>query len=162
MAVNYRIGKLGGGIAIFIALLIDLAQLALNFLLIGGFLNPFIVSPVVYASFWWWFRSRGVKFSDPKNITTLFIGSLIELIPYVNSLPGLTVMVAKIILNSRVDDIANSGGVVGTTVKKGRSLAGKNYGEALVTSSKNTGPKNNTRPKPTNIASAPSPYRKIT
>ncbi len=107
MPVDYRISKLGGAIAITIALLIDLLQIGLDLVLLGGIINPFIITPIAWLSFWTWFKIKGVKFSEPKNVTAVAIGAIIELIPYVDVLPGNTLAVARIIFNTRVDDANN-------------------------------------------------------
>lgn len=124
--VNYRIGKLAFGIAVSLALSIDLTQMGLNAAWgIGGVLNPFIITPSTYLSFWTWFIFRGIKIGSRKNMTTVLIGTLIEMIPYVDLLPGITVMVTRIMLNSRIEDLAASDTIVGKAVGKGVQAVNK-------------------------------------
>lgn len=164
MAVEYRISKLGGGIAVFLALSIDLLQLGLDFIGIGGVINPFMITPITYLSFWTWFVLKGIKFGSRKNATTVLIGSIIEMIPYVDLLPGITVMTARIILNSRVEDLANSGTLAGRVASKGVKAVNQNAGQ--ITPTQKTGGKQQptfnqnqpTRP-PTNLNNIQTPAK---
>ena len=117
MDQEYRISKLGGGIAISIAFFIDLVQMGLALLVIGGVLNTFVISPIVYLSFWTWLKLKGVKFLDKKNATTVISGAIIEAIPFINALPGLTVSITRIILNTRLEDMAKKHPVVAKKAK---------------------------------------------
>ena len=58
-----------------------------------GWVLGWVVWAFAFMTFWLWFKINGLSFSKPKNLLSFFGGSVIELIPILNILPGWTVMI---------------------------------------------------------------------
>lgn len=89
------------GVAIFF----DVFQMFLNFIIIGMILNPILVTPFASLTFYLWYKMRGVGLSDSaKRFAVYVAGFLLELIPILNTLPGLTLSTALMIVIVRAED----------------------------------------------------------
>ena len=84
-----------------VALVIDLIQFLLDLILIGFIVDP-IISIFAYLMFWFWFKLRGVSFTNPKRAAIGGISFLLELIPGLDMLPALTAGVVMTYLSTRV------------------------------------------------------------
>ncbi len=96
-----KISNFEAGLMIAVALIIDIVQFLLDLILIGFILDP-IISVFAYLMFWFWFKLRGVSFSNPKRAAIGGISFLLELIPGLDMLPALTVGVVMTYLSTKV------------------------------------------------------------
>lgn len=107
---RYRIGSLNAFFLISFSLTVDLVQAILDLFIIGGIINR-IISPFVYLILWTWFHFLGIKFAKSgKNAASLLVGFIIEMIPYIDLLPGWTVSTIILISNSRREDAGKKSG----------------------------------------------------
>lgn len=87
------------------ALFFDSLQMFLNFILIGIILNPILVTPLASLTFYLWYKTRGVGLSDSAKRFAAYVGAfLLELIPILNFLPGLTFSTFVMITITRAED----------------------------------------------------------
>lgn len=103
--IKYRVDGLQAIFLISASLAIDIIQALLNLFIVGVFLNR-IVGPFVWLFFLTWFYFLGIKFTKGggKNMGISIISMIIEMIPYVDLLPGWTVATVLLISASRRED----------------------------------------------------------
>ncbi len=100
-----RIPKSTAALMVIMALFFDFLQMFLNFIFIGLILNPVLVTPMSALTFFIWYKMRGVGLSDsPKRFVAYVASFLLELIPILNSLPGLTLSTLVMIIIVRAED----------------------------------------------------------
>lgn len=68
---------------------------------VGWVING-LLSPCVFILFFTWYKIKGIKYTSMRKMAVLPAGLLIEMIPYVNILPGWTV---SVFLNTQGDKI---------------------------------------------------------
>ncbi len=98
-----RISSIEAMLMIGVALVIDLVQAFLEFILVGIVLNPFI-SIFAALTFWFWFHAKGVSFMSGKKIATSSVSALIEIFPILGGLPALTVGVLAMVSIVKTED----------------------------------------------------------
>ncbi len=103
-AVQNRIDPTTGGIMIAVALLFDAMNAGINLIPLLGQVLSVLISLVAYLTFGFWFLKLGVGFVNPKRAASFFGSALIEAIPLLNILPGITVGVALTILVVQLED----------------------------------------------------------
>jgi len=102
--VKLRVNSITAFLLVSVSLTVDIIQALLDIFIIGGVINR-IISPFVWLSFLTWFYFLGIKFfKNPKNQTISIIGFVIEMIPYIDILPGWTVSTIILINTSRRED----------------------------------------------------------
>lgn len=161
MNTEYRIGKAAAVMAVIAVLIIDiLIQPLLTFLIVGVVVNPIIITPATGFVFWLWFKGRGVQFASKNNMITTLTAVIIEAIPVINTLPGLTLWVVRVIINTRIEDMANSQGITGKLTRKGLSNLQESGAlkQGGVNRQTNKPPRQGPAPEPTNIANTQTPY----
>ena len=89
---------------IAVALLFDAMNAGINFIPFLGQILSVLVSIVAYCTFGFWFMKRGVGFANPKSAASFFGSGLIEAIPVLNILPGVTIGVALTIAMVQLED----------------------------------------------------------
>ncbi len=100
-----EIAALITGVAVFF----DGLQAFFNFILIGIVLNPLIITPFAFLTFYIWFKIRGVNFLDSMGRSiTLALCSLCESIPIINTIPAWTIgAIVLIVIVKNADRIHN-------------------------------------------------------
>ncbi|MEK7209090.1 MAG: hypothetical protein AAB677_02425 [Patescibacteria group bacterium] len=120
--IHYRIGTIESGLMIAVAVIYDVIQIALTWLLgwIGiGFIGSWLMTIWATMTFGLWFTLKGASIMSGKRAATLGIGTLIEAIPLLNSLPGWTVSTIVSLSVTRAEDIlASSSSPIAGTVSK--------------------------------------------
>jgi hypothetical protein len=91
-----RISNLNAGLMVIVALLFDLVGVVPVLNIVTEFIALLI--------FGLWFFFLGVGFMNPRRFATVLIATVIELIPIVSILPGLTVAVIITIVTVRSED----------------------------------------------------------
>lgn len=99
-----RIDTGTGAMMIAVALLFDTMNAGINLIPFLGQILGVLVSIVAYCTFGFWFMKRGVGFTNPKRAVTFFGSGLIEAIPILNVLPGVTVGVVLTVLMVQFED----------------------------------------------------------
>ncbi len=100
-----RIPKSTAMLMVGTAIFFDTLQMFLNFILIGFILNPVLVTPIASLTFYLWYKMRGVGLSDSaKRFAVYVAGFLLELIPILNTLPGLTLSTLIMVMIVRAED----------------------------------------------------------
>lgn len=89
---------------VVVALLFDLVNAAVNLIPFLGQVFSILISIVGYCTFGLWFMKRGVGFVDPRKAASFFGSGIIEAIPILNILPGLTIGVFLTILVVQLED----------------------------------------------------------
>jgi hypothetical protein len=118
-----RITKTTAAFMIVVAVFFDLLQLLLTVLLIGIVLNP-AIDVVAFLTFYLWFKLKGVSLtSSNKQLIATVSGYIVEIIPILNALPGITIAtIARIIVVKTEDTLLKNNGtisaVVGTAMQK--------------------------------------------
>jgi hypothetical protein len=79
------------------ALGFDLLQMGLNLIPIVGTVMAWVLSVCAWGTMFIWFKQYGVSFTKIKNVKALGFGLLVELLPVVSALPGLTLSTLRII-----------------------------------------------------------------
>ena len=106
--MDYRISNLLAAIMILVALMLDLTQIFLSFTGAGAIISVILITLPFYLLFGVWFRLLGVNFFAAKNSKSLILGTIIELIPFINDLPALSLMVGLTCLSVRRQDEARA------------------------------------------------------
>ncbi len=86
---------------------IILALIASFIPFVGWVINAFLTI-IIFLTFFMWFKMKGIKFNSPRKLATLPIGLIIELIPYINILPGWTV---SVIINTQAGNLTSKIGL---------------------------------------------------
>lgn len=98
-----KLSEITIGLMVATAFLFDLAQLLIS--LISGTVAEianWLLSIVFFGVLYLWFKIHSISFTSPKRLLSMGGGFLIEVIPYLDLLPGWTVAVALTIFFSRV------------------------------------------------------------
>ncbi|MDP2651135.1 MAG: hypothetical protein Q8O98_00940 [bacterium] len=82
-----------------VALFCDALGALLNLMAIGP-----IVTIVAYPVFAMWFYMKGIKLLSPKRLTIQGGTLIVEILPLISALPGITAMVVLTILDARVKE----------------------------------------------------------
>lgn len=98
-----------------VAVLFDLVNATVNLIPFLGQVFSVLISIVGYCLFGFWFMKRGVGFVDPRKAASFFGSSIIEAIPILNILPGLTL---GVFLTIAVVQLEDKTGVKTPSVKK--------------------------------------------
>lgn len=103
--VKYRVDDMQVVFLVSMSLLIDIVQALLNLFFVGIIINR-IITPFAWLLFLTWFYFLGIKFTKGggKNMGTSLISMVIEMIPYLDLLPGWTVATILLIAASRRED----------------------------------------------------------
>ena len=91
-----RIDNITAGLMIAVAVVLDLISLIPFVNLISGLAATLI--------FGLWFFFRGVGFVNPRRIATWAAGLIVEAIPFLSILPGLTIAVTATIVMIKLED----------------------------------------------------------
>lgn len=59
-----------------------------------------VINVLAFSTFWFWLRVHGIKFTG-KRATTMLISGLIELIPFLQVIPGWTLAIIIIYVQSK-------------------------------------------------------------
>lgn len=102
---------------ILVALTIDGLQVVLDFIIIGVVFNPIITAASYLIFFLWFSLGCGIKFRG-KKLTGVATTLIIELIPFLSSLPGITFGVVITILTNWAETTAQKGGIAEKAVSK--------------------------------------------
>lgn len=109
---EHKISNVKAGMMISIALVIDGIQALVSLLhfipLLGNIaaivLNT-VISVTAYASFTLWFALNGIHiFKKPRGVAVTVTTMILEAIPFIKMLPGLSFWVWRIIVISRVKE----------------------------------------------------------
>ena len=106
--IHYRISAIESGLMIAVAVIYDLIQVAMTWILgwIGiGFIGAWLMTIWATMTFGLWFTLKGASIMSGKRAATLGLGALIEAIPLLNSLPGWTVSTIISLSVTRAEDI---------------------------------------------------------
>lgn len=109
--IHYRISAIESGLMIAVAVIYDLIQAALVWILgwVGvGFIGAWLVTIWATMTFGLWFTLKGASIMSGKRAATLGLGTLIEAMPLLNSLPGWTVSTIISLFVTRAEDILAS------------------------------------------------------
>lgn len=103
--IKYRVDSLQAIFLISASLAVDIVQALLDLFVVGVIINR-IISPLAWLFFLTWFYFLGIKFTKGggKNLGTSLVSLAIEMIPYVDLLPGWTVATLLLIAASRRED----------------------------------------------------------
>ncbi|MBI4135954.1 MAG: hypothetical protein HY481_00150 [Candidatus Vogelbacteria bacterium] len=120
--INYRISIWESGLMVAVAVIYDLVQITLTWLLgwIGiGFIGSWLMTLWAGMTFGLWFTLKGASIMSGKRAASFGIGAIIEAIPLLNTLPGWTVSVIISLSVTRAEDIlASSALPIAPLVKK--------------------------------------------
>lgn len=84
-----------------VAIFYDSLQALLNLIFMG-----WLVTPVAFLTFWIWFQIKAVSFMTAQRITIVGGGTLVEMIPMLDTLPAWTAAVALMAINVRMKEKA--------------------------------------------------------
>jgi hypothetical protein len=113
MSKKQRIGSFTKFLMLSVALFFDILEFILEILLIGIIFNR-IITILEYLIMWLWFKLKGVSFVGNPKISGRMGGTFIlEMIPFLGSLPGFTFGVWSTIKQvGKEDSVAKSEKVV--------------------------------------------------
>ncbi|MFM2357539.1 MAG: hypothetical protein RJA61_276 [Candidatus Parcubacteria bacterium] len=83
-----------------VAIVCDISLALIALIPYVGWVINGLLSPCVFILFFTWYKIKGIKYTSMRKMAVLPAGLLIEMIPYINILPGWTV---SVILNTRGD-----------------------------------------------------------
>lgn len=92
------------GIMVVIALFFDGFQALINLIPFLGQVLASMVEFLAISLFFIWFRSYGISFATPKRGLIMASSFIIELIPFLNILPALTLAVLIVALDAKFKD----------------------------------------------------------
>lgn len=103
-----KIGIVMVFLLMYFSICADLIQFGLTFVPAAGQIINTIASVAIGLMFFIWFRILGVKFSlikDPKKMVGIIAGPIIELVPFLQALPGWTLAILLTIfsVNTGID-----------------------------------------------------------
>ena len=88
-----------------VALLFDLITFLINFIPIAGQIISIIIGGISYGVFIIWFISKRVRLMTSKRFATMGGGLIVELLPIINMLPGITLSVVLTILSTKAKEV---------------------------------------------------------
>jgi len=90
MKERHRIPGTTAFLMLSVAVFIDIFQFFLDLTVFFALLAP-VMAGIGWFTLWFWFKLRGVTFSDnSQRMTVNFLMGVLELVPFVDALPGLT------------------------------------------------------------------------
>lgn len=99
-----RINAITAGAMIFVALALDLSGLLLDTLFFFAPIFGFIISFIAWILFAIWFLLLGIGLLSARRLAAFGSGIVIEAVPVLNMLPGITVSVVAIIIMVKLED----------------------------------------------------------
>ncbi|MDD5050583.1 MAG: hypothetical protein PHV93_02465 [Candidatus Pacebacteria bacterium] len=138
--IKPRIGPGTAFLMIFFAIVIDLVQIAVNFVLdeifLIGFVVDWLITIAMVFALWLWFRFNGVKLTrvvsakgkpNATGVIAFVIAFIIKMIPIVNALPAWTADVMINIAVSWIEDLAaqEESGLLAKALPGGRKALSK-------------------------------------
>ncbi len=87
------------------AIFFDVLQILVTLIPGIGPILAFFVNIFAQMTFWLWFHIKGVKYNSSKRLGAVVGGFLIELIPFLNVLPGITVQVLIILTTLEAEKV---------------------------------------------------------
>lgn len=105
-APGHKVGNVTAGAMVAVAVVIDILQGLLTLTVLGSVVSLFI-SLIAGFGFWLWFAILGVSYLSKgagKKIALSAATFVIELIPFVNAIPAMTVSVLGIIIIERQNE----------------------------------------------------------
>lgn len=100
-----KISKETAWMMITVAIFFDLISFLINLIPIVGQVISIAIPIVAYPTFFLWFMLKGVKLMTTKRIAAMGGGFVVEVIPLVNMLPGVTASVVFTILSTKVKEV---------------------------------------------------------
>lgn len=91
-----------------VAIICDVILALIALIPFVGWIINFLLGIIVFLTFFIWFKTKGMKYTSARKIASLPLGFLIEMIPYINILPGWTV---SVIINTQGDKVASKVGM---------------------------------------------------
>jgi len=91
---------------ISVAIFFDVLQFIIGLVPIAGQYISVMVTIIALPTFYLWFKIYGRSFMSPKKVMALGCGTIIELIPILNILPGWTVAVIFLVGIERAEKAA--------------------------------------------------------
>lgn len=88
------------------ALFFDFFQTVVGWIPFVGNVAAMIVSGFAFMTFFLWFYLNGISMITPKRLLAMIGGGIIEMIPYINILPGWTLTVVFLIGTTKVTEFA--------------------------------------------------------
>lgn len=104
------VGKVTFMMMVTVALTLDIILAIVSWfavVAIGAIIN-WIISAVAFCTFYLWFKLKGIKFNSPKKMLALPGGFLIEMIPYLNMLPGWTMAVFMTTAADKIEKVVKN------------------------------------------------------
>lgn len=83
-----------------VALFYDVLQWLLAFVFMDWLVGFF-----AFLTFYVWFKTRGLNFTTPKRVLTLGGSFMIEIIPFLSTLPAWTAAVTILALDSKIKKV---------------------------------------------------------
>lgn len=121
-----KISETTAFLMIFTALFFDAFQALIGWVPFVGNVMAGIIGFFAFMTFWLWFHMKGIKMMTPKRFGSLGLGTIIEMIPFINILPAWTLVVVYLIGTTKVTEILNSNPMLGdlalATGKKIKSI----------------------------------------
>jgi hypothetical protein len=84
-----------------VALFYDIVQFVLDLIPIAGWILAEFIALFAFLTFFVWFKLYGRSFTSPKRFSAMAVGSIIEMVPILNGLPGWTVAVILLVVVER-------------------------------------------------------------
>lgn len=112
------------GFMVVIALFFDGFQALINLIPFLGQALASFTEFVAFSLFFVWFKSYGISFATPKRGLIMASSFIIELIPFLNILPAITLAVLMVALDTRIKDFIKS--PTETTSKEPRTFPNQN------------------------------------
>lgn len=102
------VGKVTFMMMATVAIIFDVILALISLIPFVGWIINALISVVAFLTFFMWFRTKGIKFNSPRKMASLPAGFLLELIPYLNILPGWTVAVFMTTASDKVEKVVKN------------------------------------------------------
>lgn len=99
-----RISKTTGILMLIVAVFFDLLNAGVNLIPVAGQIMAELITIFAYCCLWFWFSLKGVSLVSKKRAFRFFGASIIEIIPILNVLPGITLSVFLTIAQVQLED----------------------------------------------------------
>lgn len=117
---------------ISLAIFYDVLQIVIGWIPVLGNVLAMGVSFYAYLSFLCWFWIYGIKMTTPKRLLSMLATLGIELIPYVDMIPGWFFVVVYLIGTTKVKEFASKHSVIaGKVVSIGEKIVSKKPGNVI-------------------------------
>lgn len=89
------------------ALFFDFLQAVIGWVPVVGNILSDVLSIFIFLTFLLWFWMNGIKMITPRRLSSMVVGGLVEMLPYINLFPAWTGVVIYLIGTTKIKELAS-------------------------------------------------------